>query len=241
MGAAPHRSRRDAFLGRTPPNPRPGMALNLFGFLMPRGEAFVDLYCAQSRKISEAAEALRAIVNGNGSTAQHVATIRRLETEADAVAKRLIIAANRTFNAPIDRENLLGLAHDLDDVIDLIEDAAKAIERYAITDFPAEMRAMVDTVVQSILLIQEALPLLDSLTRDFRRVFELCERVGQIEGEADDYFDTGLNQLRAKLRNGEIDTPAYIDRKEIYEELEAVVDKCDDVANTIETITAKHV
>ena len=57
---------------------------------------------------------------------------------------------------------------------------------------------------------------------------------------ADESFDLGLTHLRAQLRRGEVDTIGYIDRKELYELIEDVVDKCDDVANAVQTITAKH-
>jgi hypothetical protein len=217
------------------------MSLNLFGFLMPRQEPFVGLFGDHWVKICEAAEALHRLVAEPGAIATEVAAIRRLEGEADLVARRIFIAANRAFNAPIDREDILGLTHDLDDVIDLIEDAAKAIERYAMHDFSAEMAAMVDAIRRAVALIRDALALLDSLTRDALRIRALCEQIGLIEGEADDYFDTGLTQLRAKLRSGEIDVTRYLDAKEVYEQLEAVIDKCDDVANEIESITIKHV
>ncbi|MEO8628484.1 MAG: hypothetical protein ABI612_10340, partial [Betaproteobacteria bacterium] len=69
----------------------------------------------------------------------------------------------------------------------------------------------------------------------------LCEKIGQIEGEADDSLDVGLAKLRSRVRAGEIDTLGYIDRKELYELIENVVDRCDDVANALQAITAKHV
>lgn len=181
------------------------------------------------------------MIDAGSSNDIHVAAIRALETEADAVAKRVFIAANRTFNAPIDREDILALAHDLDDAVDFIEDTAKGIQRYEVREFPAEMRAMADAVVESAGVLQEAMPLLDAITQKHKTIFGLCERVGRIEGEADESFDAGLSRLRAQLRAGEIDTIAYIDRKELYELLEEVVDKCDDVANVLQSITAKHV
>ena len=164
------------------------------------------------------------MINAGGSNDIHVATIRALETEADGVAKKVFVAANRTFNAPIDREDILALAHDLDDAVDLIEDTAKGIQRYEVREFPAEMRAMADAVVQSAGVLQEVMPLLDAITREHKTIFALCERIGRIEGEADDCFDAGLSRLRVQLRAGEIDTIAYIDRKELYELLEEVVD-----------------
>ena len=89
-------------------------------------------------------------------------------SRADSVARGIFIGANRTFNAPIDREDILRLAHVLDDVVDLIEDTAKGIQRYAISIFAQEMRAMVDAVVESAELLQQVMPFLDSITRDHK-------------------------------------------------------------------------
>lgn len=217
------------------------MALSLFSRLMPREEGFTLLFQEQTRTIAAAAQELVRLIDADGSGEDRVGAIRRIETEADGIAKKIFIAANRTFNAPIDREDILVLAHDLDDIVDLIEDAAKVIQRYEVREFTAEMRAMADAVVRSASLLQEAIPLLDAITREHATILGLCHGVGRIEGEADEWFDGGLTNLRAHLRAGAIDTVAYMDRKELYEMLENVVDKCDDVANTIETITAKHV
>jgi predicted phosphate transport protein (TIGR00153 family) len=217
------------------------MALNLFGRLMPAQENFTALFCAQAKSILAAARMLRRLIADAADIEGCVARIRAIEVEADAAARRVFIAANRTFNAPIDREDILGLGHELDDVVDLIEDAAKAIQRYEVRHFSPEMHRMADSVIRAADAIEKAMPLLDGITREYRSILALCEEIGRIEGEADDCFDTGLGHLRQGLRVGDVDVVAYMDRKEIYELLEAVVDKCDDVANTLETITAKHV
>jgi predicted phosphate transport protein (TIGR00153 family) len=217
------------------------MALNLFGRLMPAQANFTTLFCAQAKSIRAAAQALRRLIGDPADIDGSVARIRAIEVEADAAARRVFIAANRTFNAPIDREDILALGHELDDVVDLIEDAAKAIQRYDVRNFSPEMHRMVDSVIRAADAIEKAMPLLDAITREYRSILALCEEIGRIEGEADDCLDAGLGHLRQGLRAGEIDAVAYMDRKEIYELLEAVVDKCDDVADALETITAKHV
>lgn len=217
------------------------MALNVFSRFMPREENFTALFCEQARTIVQAAEQLQLLINGQGAVEEHVAAIRAIEATADVVAKKIFIGANRTFNAPIDREDILALANDLDDTVDLIEDLAKGIQRYEVHEFPKEMRAMADAVVRCSQVLREVMPLLDAITPKHNTIFALCDKVGQIEGEADEWFDAGLTRLRAQLRAREIDTLAYIDRKELYELLEQVVDRCDDVANAIQTITAKHV
>ena len=217
------------------------MALNLFGRLMPVEEPFTALFCEQATHILEAAKELRTMVVDDVEIAAHVASIRAIEMKADVAARKVFMAANRTFNAPIDREDILRLAHELDDAVDLIEDTAKGIARYEVHQMPAEMHEMADAIVEAAERLRKVMPYLDSVTRDHRIIFSLCEEIGQIEGRADDSFDQGLTRLRAQLRAGEIDTVAYLDRKEIYELLEHAVDKCDDIANAVKSITAKHV
>ncbi len=217
------------------------MSLNLFGRFMPPETPFTALFCEQALRIVEAARELRKMIVEDADIPAHVAVIRDIETRADAAARKVFIAANRTFNAPIDREDILALAHVLDDAVDLIEDTAKGIARYDVHRLPQEMVAMADAIVESAERLHKVMPYLDSLTRDHRTIFALCEEIGLIEGRADESFDQGLTHLRAQLRAGEIDTVAYLDRKELYELVENVVDKCDDIANAVQSITAKHV
>ena len=217
------------------------MAINLFKHLMPAEEAFTPLFCEQAECIAKAAGELRQMIGNDLTKQDHLGAIRDIEIAADAVARKIFIAANRTFNAPIDREDILALAHVLDDCVDLIEDAAKEIQRYALVQFEPEMRTMADAVVEASAVLRKVMPYLDSVGKDHKTIIALCEEVGAIEGRADAAFDQGLTRLRAELKAGQIDTLVYIDRKEIYEIVEDVVDKCDDVANAIQTITAKHV
>jgi len=218
------------------------MALNLFSRLMPPEKSFTRLFCEQADCVVDAAGELRDMVGERRvATEVHIASIREIETRADAVVRQIFMSANRTFNAPIDREDILTLAHDLDDVVDLIEDTAKGIQRYAMSTFPQQMQAMVDTVVESAALLKKVMPFFDSITREHRQIFTVCERIGQLEEHADEIFDAALSRIRADLGSGALDTIGYLDRKELYELIERVLDKCDDVANQIETITAKHV
>ena len=218
------------------------MAFNLFSRLMPPEISVTRQFCDQAQCIHEAALELRDMVDQQSVTSdKHVASIRVIENRADSVARGIFIAANRTFQAPIDREDILRLAHDLDDVVDLIEDTAKGIQRYSISTFAQEMRSMVEAVVESADLLKQAMPFLDSITRDHKTIFRICERIGNVEQAADESFDAGLSRIRAELGSGALNAIGYIDRKELYELIERVVDKCDDVANVVQTVTAKHV
>ena len=218
------------------------MAFNLFSRLMPPEISFTNQFCEQTKCIHDAALELRDMVDHQQvTTDKHVASIRVIEKRADSVARKIFIGANRTFQAPIDREDILLLAHDLDDVVDLIEDTAKGIQRYAIATFAEEMRSMVDAVVESAELLKTVMPHLDSITRDHKTIFSICEKIGHIEESADESFDAGLTRIRRELGSGALPPIGYLDRKELYELIERVVDKCDDVANVIQTVTAKHV
>ncbi|MEO9137264.1 MAG: DUF47 family protein [Casimicrobiaceae bacterium] len=218
------------------------MALNLFSRLMPPEKSFTSLFCAQADCIVDAAEELRDMVGQRHTAVEaHIASIRAIETKSDGVVREIFLSANRTFNAPIDREDILTLAHDLDDVVDLIEDTAKGIQRYEMSSFPSEMQAMVNAVVESAELLKKAMPFLDSITSDYRQIYAICQRIGQIEEHADESSDAALARIRAELRSGALGVIGYLDLKELYEWVERVVDKCDDVANQLQTITAKHV
>jgi len=217
------------------------MRLNLFARLMPREEAFTPLFCQQTRCIVDGARELVALVDGQGDAGAHVTAIRAIEVAADAVARKVFIAANRVFNAPIDREDIIELAQRLDDAVDMIEDTAKAIQRYRLTDMPSQMRTIAQGAGRAAEVLHQVMPLLDTITDRHKEIFALCEKVGAIEEEADQAFDAGLSLLRADLTGGALDTIGYIDRKEVYELLEDLVDRCDDVANAVQSITAKHV
>jgi predicted phosphate transport protein (TIGR00153 family) len=218
------------------------MALNIFSRLMPPEASFTSLFCQQAECVVAAALELRDMVSERQVAIEaHITSIRTTEKKADAIVRQIFLSANRTFNAPIDREDILALAHELDDVVDLIEDTAKCIQRYGLTTFPTEMQTMVNAVVDSAELLKKAVPLLDSITRDYRAIYAICESIGHAEGRADESFDAALSRIRSDLRAGKLDTIGYLDQKELYEWIERVVDKCDDVANQIQTITAKHV
>ena len=217
------------------------MALNLFGALMPPDERFTVLFGEQAQCILDAATTLRAMMAGEADYERQVQAIRTVEHAADAIARKVFLAANRTFNAPLDREDILALGRELDDAVDLIEDTVKGIARYEVRAFPAELMQMADGIVACAERLRAVMPHLDAPTREHREIFRLCAEIGAIEGEADEAFDHALTQLRAQLRTGEIDTITYLDRKELYELVESVVDKCADIANAVQSVTTKHV
>jgi uncharacterized protein Yka (UPF0111/DUF47 family) len=217
------------------------MAINIVQRLLPRGENFTRHFCELADQLAKAAASLLEMI-GRGTVAEaDVTRMKAIEEAGDEITRRIIVAANRTFNAPIDREDILALAQALDDALDLIEDVTKAIHRSGLAGFSAPFAAIAGDIVVGLGLVQEALPLLDDIPRNYERISAACEQIGAAEGRADDAFDEGLIGLRALLKEGRFDLLEYLDRKEVLELLEEASDRCDDIAKALRTVTAKHV
>src|SRR6185436_1544068 len=137
------------------------MVLGLIRRLMPRAVDFTPLFCEQARLIGLAADELQRVVNGAGMQPGDLARISAIEVQADGIARKIFLAANRTFNAPLDREDILLLAHDLDDVTDLMEDAAKSIDRAGLKTFPVGVKVVAEAIGECAEVLGRTLPLLD--------------------------------------------------------------------------------
>jgi uncharacterized protein Yka (UPF0111/DUF47 family) len=127
----------------------------------------------------------------------------------------------------------------MDNAIDQMQKTAKAVMLFNIRTFTPQMREMGDIIVKCTLLVQEAMPLLQSITANAARLSALAEQLSQLEGQADDLHDTGLKALFET--HGPTDPMSFITGNEVYDHLEKVVDRFDDVANEIQSIVIDHV
>ena len=208
------------------------MAFNLFGALMPRQESFTALFCEQVKWIVAAADALRQMCAAGDQVAAHLAGIRDIEMAADAVAKRVFTAANRTFNAPIDREDIYAMASRLDDVLDLIDEVADRFLVYKIDSPTDGAIAMAKIIVKAAEETDRAVRCLRTLSPFYHKH---AVEVNRLENEADHL----LRDQLAALFEGAKDAIEVIKWKELYETMEAVTDRCEDVVNVIEGIVLK--
>lgn len=211
--------------------------LELIRKLLPRDDQFTAYFAEHASKIAAAADLLQHMIANGGTVEDCFSAIQAREAEADDITRKIIQAAHRTFAAPFDRGEIIDLAKTLDDVIDLMEEAAREIRRYEVREFASHMKEMVGAARECAAILDEAIPLLDGMARHSERLRSLCYAIGKIEYQADQVLDAGLTALR---RQG-LDPAAYMERKEIYERLEEIVDKFDDVANVLEGILATHV
>lgn len=213
--------------------------LGWFHRLMPRDERFFDLFKQHSDAVLGGALALRAMLEGGNSVQQHIQEVMDREHQADNAAREILLAVRRTFITPFDRGNIKDLITSMDNSIDQMQKTAKGVMTFDVREFTTQQKQMGDHIVECAKLVQEAMPLLSSISAQATRLASLTEKISRIEGQADELHDTGLKALY-ELR-GKTDPMAFFVGNEIYDHLEKVVDRFDDVANEIHGIVIEYV
>ena len=150
----------------------------------------------------------------------------------------MLLAVRRTFITPFDRSDIRDLISSMDDAIDQMHKTAKAIQLFEQRQFQPDMVRLGDVIVKTSELIGEAVPLLRSLRGNAARLNAIAEEVTQLEDQSDALYDAGISALyKGPARK---DPMAYIVGAEIYDHLEKVVDRFEDVANQISSVLIEH-
>jgi hypothetical protein len=210
-----------------------------FRRLMPREEHFFDMYARHADTIVRGAEELRGMLQGGEAVRRHYPAVLAAEDDADAITREVVQAVRRTFVTPFDRGDIQTLIGRMDDAIDQMKKAAKAIVLFEMTEFDPELQRMGDAILRCAGLLREAVPLLVRISPNAARINEICEQIRQIEGEADDVHDAGVTELFRRCRPD--DALRFIAAREVFDQLEKIVDRFDDAANEIEGIVIEHV
>ncbi len=208
-----------------------------FQALLPREDSFFDRFEAHARLLVAGAQALRDLLNGGAGVPAACATIIKHEEEADAVTREVFLAIRRTFITPFDRSDIRDLTTALDDAIDQMQKTAKSITLFEVTDFQPEMRELGDLAIQAAFLTLEATELLREMRANRTRLNEIAEAVTRIENRSDDVYDAGMKALY----QANPDRPmAFIVGADILDHLERVIDRFEDVSNSISGILIEH-
>jgi uncharacterized protein len=212
--------------------------LRWFQALLPRNDRFLDLFAAHSHAIVAGAEGLRALLEGGDSVPAYCQVITDREREADDLTRDILIAVGRSFITPFDRGAIKDLITAMDNAIDQMEKTAKAAMLFNLRTFTREMREMGDAIVKCALLVEEAIPLLEAINEEAAHINALTAQIQEIEGRADDLYDTGVKALFER-HNGE--PMAFITASRVYEHLEKTVGQFEDVANKLQGVVIEHV
>ena len=211
--------------------------LGWFQRMMPSQGRFFDQFEAHAATLVSGAEALRLLLRNDGPADERIGEIVRREHEADEITREVLQDVRRVFVTPFDRSAITDLIGVMDDAIDQMNQTAKSIDLYGVTEFDGQMRAMTETILEAAKITAEAVPLLRSLNANAVRLHDLTERLIRAEGHADDMHEAGLRALFASTRD---DPMAFIIGREIYSHLERVCDRFEDVANEIQGLVIDH-
>jgi predicted phosphate transport protein (TIGR00153 family) len=212
--------------------------MSWFNALMPKEDAFFGLFSRHAETLVMGAEALRQLLEGGERVPEWCVRVSEYEHQADLITAEVMQTVRKSFITPFDRSDIQALAASLDDSIDQMHKTAKAVTLYEVREFTPHMRELGDTIVEAAKLTVEALPLMRKLGPNQSRLLQLTEQLVKVEGRSDDLYDQGMKALYKSSRQ---DAMAYIVGAEIYDHLEKVVDRFEDVGNRINSIVIEHV
>jgi uncharacterized protein len=212
--------------------------LRWFRAFLPKEERFFDLFARHAQTVVQGALALQDMLRGGDETPVFCQRVNQFENDADGITREVLTAVRRTFITPFDRGDVKDLITAMDNAIDQMQKTAKAVMLFNLRSFTPQMREMGDAVVKCALLVEEAMPLLRRIGPEAGRLSSISEQISRLEGQADEMHDQGLKELFET--HGAANPMAFITGNEVYDHLEKVVDRFDDVANEIQGVVLDH-
>lgn len=214
------------------------MALNnIFNFFVPKDKKFFPLFEQAGANLIEMAKTLNQTVNITDLEERSVLIkkIEDLEHKGDDITHQIHLELGKNFITPFDREDIHSLASSLDDVADFIHGASNRMELYKMDKPTKAMKDLAEVLQEATEHVAKALYELKDI-KNIRNITDSCVRINSVENKADYIFDTAV----AELFEFEKDAITLIKNKEILSAMETATDKCEDVANVLESILIKN-
>jgi uncharacterized protein len=213
----------------------------LFGKLLPREGNFFELFNQHAERIVEAAHAFSNMVDNYADVPKREAYNREVdsaERAADRITQEVNRMLHKTFITPIDREQIHSLINTMDDVADLIQDSAETMALYDVRHMNEDILRLTDVSVKCCVRLKDVVALIgkvrDAATAE--AALKTCEEIDKLESDADHVMRSAMSRLFRE----EPDVREVIKLKAVYELLETITDKCEDVANLIEGIVLEN-
>jgi hypothetical protein len=203
--------------------------------LLPREGKFFDLFNQHAELAAQAAAELQALLSDLSQFELRSRAIGRNEKQADRITHETVQLLHQTFITPLDRDEIHGLITGMDDILDLMEDVATCIFLYDVNAVTPDAQKLGQICVACTGKVKEAVAMLASM-RNADAILKICGDIDRLESEADFVFRSAL----AKLFREESDAKQILKLKEVYQLLESITDKCEDVANVIEGIVLEN-
>ena len=210
-----------------------------FRAFLPKEDRFFDLFDRHAQTVIQGAIALQGMLNGGEETPVYCQRVDQFEHDADNITREVLMAVRRTFITPFDRGDIKYRITAMDDAIDQMQQTAKAVMLFEVRAFEPPMREMGGLLVECANLVGRALPLMQAIGQNVTMLTAITEELTKLEGRVDDLHEIGLKELFLKHRDG--NAMDFIVGVEIYDHLEKVADRFDDVANEINSIVIEQI
>lgn len=204
---------------------------------MPKTRIFFELFEQVADNCAKMGSVLKDVVAEPDfdKRASLINQIEDLEHANDELTHSIFTELGRNFITPFDREDIHYLASSLDDIADYIYASAKKINFYRVNPNDMGIQKMAELIEQGANQIRNAVRELRDM-KNMRNITEALVKINSIENQADDVFDMSIERLFAT----EPDAKEVIKKREIYQVMEIVTDKCEDASNVIESIIIKY-
>jgi len=204
---------------------------------MPKDRIFYSLFEEVAAGVTNMGRLLKTVVSEPDidKRAALVSQVEEQEHVNDDLTHKVFTELGRNFITPFDREDIHYLASALDDICDYIYSTAKKINFYKVNPNDTGIQKLADLIVEGTIQIGLAVSELRNM-RDMHKITDALVKINSIENQADDVFDMSID----RLFENEPDAKEVIKKREIYQVMETVTDKCEDAANVIETIIIKY-
>ena len=204
-----------------------------FAKFLPREEQYFSLFAQMTSYINDAANTLvEMLSHRDGDYQEYAHRIKIIEHACDDLTHNVATRLNQSFITPFDREDIYMMSKALDDVVDLIDGAARAVVMYDIHEITEPAQQLAGVIQRMARQLHEVVSILDKPKGVTTRLVELH----RLENEGDDIYQSAVAGLFHDTR----DPLTVIKWKDVYERLEAAVDRCENVANIIEGVIIKH-
>jgi len=214
------------------------MAGGILKFFLPKDRIFYTLFENAGANLETISKKLVLVVNESDYNvrAHLIKEMEDLEHKNDLVTHEIFIELGRNFITPFDREDIHSLASALDDIADYIYAAAKKINFYRIDPTSdSGIQKTADQIEMAVLAVNQAVRELRNL-KNTQKIVECVIKINSIENTADEIFDMSIE----RLFDSDVDAKELIKKREIYQTMETVTDKCEDAGNVIESIVVKY-
>jgi uncharacterized protein len=212
--------------------------LSWFQKLMPKEDKFFDLFELHAATLVAGAEALKGLLDGSLDVPAGSREVLAQEDRADEITARVMVAVGRTFITPFDRSDIEQLIGSMDDAIDQMKKAVKTITLYEVDSFSPAMKDLGFVIVEAAQRLNDLLPMLRDIKKHSDAMTLLTREIGRLEEKSDELQVQGLKDLFKTHRDG--NAMAFIVGAEVFDHLEKVVDRFEDVARRVSRIALEH-